>query len=86
MTNTNNKGNKMFTSVNDVWDAIEYDETVIGMPVGGRGFEFDECDIYDGVVVHTDWDGNDVFTCPKTNVIVGHAIYGGKVFGIDEIS
>ena len=83
MTNTNNKGNKMFNSINDIFDSINSDIDVIGNSIS---IKWDNTDMYDGVVVLNDWDGNDVYVSPITNKIVGWRFYGSALHGIDIIA
>ena len=73
----------MFNSINDIFDNINSDNNVIGNSVA---IKWDETDIYDGVVVLNDWDGNDIYVSPVTNKIVGWRFYGSALHGIDIIA
>ena len=72
----------MFNSINDIFDSINSDINVIG---SGIAIKWDETDIYDGVVVLNDWDGNDIYVSPFTNTIVGWRFYDSALHGIDML-
>ena len=90
MTNNNTtKENTMFNSIktfngiNEVFDSINSDMNVIGDIFS---CDWDSSDIFDGVAVMSDWDGNDIYVNPNTNTIVGWKFYGCSVRGVDTIS
>ena len=86
MTNNNTtKENTMFNSINDIFDAINSDINVIGSIFSGV-CDWESSDIFDGVAVMSDWDGNDIYVNPNTNTIVGWKFYGCSVRGVDTIS
>ena len=73
----------MFNSINDIFDNINSDIDVIGNSIS---IKWDDSDMYDGVVVLSDWDGNDIYVSPITNKIVGWRFYGSALHGIDIIA
>ena len=73
----------MFNSIDDIFDNINSDINVIGKSIS---IKWDDTDIYDGVVVLNDWDGNDVYVSPITNKIVGWGFYDSALHGIDKIA
>ena len=73
----------MLNSINDIFDSINSDIDVIGNSIS---IKWDNTDMYDGVVVLNDWDGNDVYVSPITNKIVGWRFYGSALHGIDIIA
>ena len=73
----------MFNSINDIFDNINSDIDVIGNSIS---IKWDDRDMYDGVVVLNDWDGNDIYVSPITNKIVGWRFYGSALHGIDIIA
>ena len=73
----------MLNSINDIFDNINSDIDVIGNSIS---IKWDNTDMYDGVVVLNDWDGNDVYVSPITNKIVGWRFYGSALHGIDIIA
>jgi hypothetical protein len=84
MTNNNTtKETTMLNSINDIFDNINSDIDVIGNSIS---IKWDDSDMYDGVVVLNDWDGNDIYVSPITNKIVGWRFYGSALHGIDIIA
>ena len=73
----------MLNSINDIFDNINSDIDVIGNSIS---IKWDDSDMYDGVVVLSDWDGNDIYVSPITNKIVGWRFYGSALHGIDIIA